>query len=273
MTAFYLPDSSDPGLFHPTELTRGPWSPDAQHGGAPSALLGYVIEQCRPRPECRVGTGHGGISRAGADRAVAGRSTSHPGRGASRPARAQCRIDRGHTEFGPRPGAEGRRLADSTGGAGTRRARPRCCRTGTRPGPDTATPSPDHSFPSTQPVGFHTGVEYRFISGAFQTPGPAVCWIRLRYPVVAGTSLSPLQRTLAAADFANGVSSVLPWARYFFINTDLTVALHRDLVGEWICLDAVTHPEHSGIGLAESRLFDQSGPIGRGTQTLMLGTR
>src|SRR5919108_4856364 len=29
----------------PTELTRGPWDPDAQHAGPPAALLGRAIER------------------------------------------------------------------------------------------------------------------------------------------------------------------------------------------------------------------------------------
>ena len=40
--AFYEPDGDG---FRPTELTRGPWSPNAQHGGPPSALLGRAIER------------------------------------------------------------------------------------------------------------------------------------------------------------------------------------------------------------------------------------
>ena len=32
----------------PTELARGPWSPDAQHGGAPSALLAGMLEDFDP---------------------------------------------------------------------------------------------------------------------------------------------------------------------------------------------------------------------------------
>ena len=32
----------------PTELARGPWSPDAQHGGPPAALLARALEQADP---------------------------------------------------------------------------------------------------------------------------------------------------------------------------------------------------------------------------------
>ncbi|MFI6044954.1 thioesterase family protein [Nocardia sp. NPDC051321] len=272
MDAFYLPDSAAPDLFHPTELTRGPWSPDAQHGGAPSALLGYVIDRCEPRPRSRVARvtveflGPVPIAPLRAEARVipAEARVAQPGRNVEL-IEAALSSDRGPvlkaTAWRLRPVEPDLDIPTEM------------LPTGTRPGQATVPPSPDHDFPSTQPVGFHTGVEYRFVSGAFQTPGPAVCWIRLRYPIVAGTPISPLQRTLAAADFGNGVSSVLPWGRYFFINTDLTVTLHREPVGEWICLDATTYPDRSGIGLADSHLFDQQGPIGRGTQTLLLGTR
>ncbi|WP_280235904.1 thioesterase family protein [Nocardia cyriacigeorgica] len=271
MDAFYLPDSADPDLFHPTELTRGPWSPDAQHGGAPSALLGYVIERCAPRPQLRVARVTVEFLRkvpiaplrAEAQVVEAEARVGRPGRGIEL-VEATLRSEQGPvlkaTAWRMQPVDPPLDVPPQDFPART-------------PGPDTVTPSPEHSFPSSQPVGFHTGVEYRFVSGAFQTPGPAVCWIRLRYPVVAGTAITPLQRALAAADFGNGVSSVLPWGRYFFVNADLTVTLHRDPVGEWVCLDAVTYPERSGIGLAESRLGDVDGPIGRGTQTLLLGTR
>src|SRR6516165_10340228 len=32
-------------LFLPSDLARGPWSPDAQHGGAPAALLARAVER------------------------------------------------------------------------------------------------------------------------------------------------------------------------------------------------------------------------------------
>src|ERR1700730_8309435 len=34
----------------PTVLARGPWSPDAQHGGAPAALLARALERADPGP-------------------------------------------------------------------------------------------------------------------------------------------------------------------------------------------------------------------------------
>ncbi|MCU1647814.1 MAG: Uncharacterized protein JWN03_8089 [Nocardia sp.] len=263
MDAFYLPDPENPDRFHSTDLTRGPWSPDAQHAGPPSALLGHVIERCAPRDGFRIGRvaveilGPIPIAPLTAEARVV------------RPGRSVELIEATlSSDQGPVMKANAWRL---------RSADPELdlpaevLPTGTRPGPDHASGSA--RFPSMQPVGFHTAIEYRFISGSFTDPGPAVCWIRLRYPIVAGTTPSPLERTLAAADSGNGVSAVLDWDRYVFINTDLAVTLHREPVGEWVCLDAATYPERTGVGLAESRLFDEKGPIGRSTQTLFLSRR
>ena len=65
------------------------------------------------------------------------------------------------------------------------------------------------------------------MTGAFLELGPAVVWMRMRHPLVEGEEPTPLQRVLVAADSGNGVSAALDYRRYLFINTDLTVHLHR----------------------------------------------
>ena len=62
--------------------------------------------------------------------------------------------------------------------------------------------------------------------------GPATVWMRMRQPLVAGEQPSPLQRLLVAADSGNGVSATLDWARFVFINVDLSVHLNRMPAGE-----------------------------------------
>jgi hypothetical protein len=116
-------------------------------------------------------------------------------------------------------------------------------------------------------------MEYRFLTGAFMEAGPARVWMRMRVPLVAGEEPTPLQRVLAAADSGNGVSAALDWRSYLFINVDLSVHLHRLPSGEWVCLDAVTLPERNGIGLADTALHDEHGPIGRALQTLLVDRR
>ena len=116
-------------------------------------------------------------------------------------------------------------------------------------------------------------VEYRFVEGSFVEPGPATVWMRSRVPLIAGEAISPLGRMLVVADSGNGVSATLDWRRFLFINVDLTVHLHRHPIGEWVCLDAVTLPQGDGIGLADTALWDEKGPIGRAAQTLLVAER
>ena len=50
--AVFLPAGTRDGaqLWTPTDLARGPWSPDAMHGGAPAALLARAVEGHDPGP-------------------------------------------------------------------------------------------------------------------------------------------------------------------------------------------------------------------------------
>ena len=40
-------------------------------------------------------------------------------------------------------------------------------------------------------------------------------------------------------------------------------------MGEWVALDAVTHPSDGGVGFAEAALYDEDGRIGRSVQSLL----
>jgi hypothetical protein len=110
------------------------------------------------------------------------------------------------------------------------------------------------------------------VRGQLITAGPATDWIRLKVPLLEGEALSPLSRVCAAADFGNGVSQILGGA-FTYINPDLTVYLHRYPVDEWVCIDAVTRVEAHGVGLAESRILDRNGTLGRSLQSLIVEER
>jgi hypothetical protein len=58
-----------------------------------------------------------------------------------------------------------------------------------------------------------------------------------------------------------------------FVNADLTINLLRRPLGEWICVDARTLLASNGCGLSESQLFDETGLIGRATQSLAVRAR
>ena len=111
------------------------------------------------------------------------------------------------------------------------------------------------------------------VAGGTVGRGPVALWMPMRYPLLAGQAPSPLQRVMIAADSGNGVSQVLDPRRFTFVNPDLTVYLHRPPAGEWVCLDARTIPQAHGIGLADTRLLDEQGPIGRSAQSLLIDAR
>jgi hypothetical protein len=121
-------------------------------------------------------------------------------------------------------------------------------------------------------TGYADLVENRIASGKF-FQGRCAAWFRLQRPLVDNEVPSGYQRVAIAADSGNGISAVLDLSRYIFVNADLTINLLRRPVGEWICVDARTLLAPNGCGLAESQLFDESGLIGRATQSLAVRAR
>jgi Thioesterase-like superfamily len=121
--------------------------------------------------------------------------------------------------------------------------------------------------------GYLSAIEWRPVRGNFGEPGPATVWARMRYPLVPDEEPGPLERVLAIADSGNGISGELDLRQWQFINPELTVHLHREAAGEWICLDAQTAISPGGAGLATSVLSDLDGPVGVGAQSLLVTRR
>jgi hypothetical protein len=248
--------------FVASELTRGPWDPGSQHAGPASALLGREIERVDGVGAFQVG------------RVVLEILRPVP----IGPVRVESRV--------LRPGKKVQLVEASLSNEGGElmRAAAWLLRRTEVEMPDEAIrledppPGPEQGwtpefFPTGQDVGYHTAMEWKAVAGALLEPGPATVWMRMRHPLVAGEEPSPLQRALVAADVGNGISAVLDWRSYVFVNVDLTVHFERMPEGEWVCVDAVTRPQPSGIGTAESELSDRRGRIGRAAQSLLIAQR
>jgi hypothetical protein len=245
----------------PTELARGPWSPHAQHGGAPSALLAgrleafdlgtatfparFTLELMRPvpltplrierrtiRPGKKVQLVQGSLFADDVEvvRATLLRLREQPVVLADEPVV-------GEYEPMPPPGPGEPLLGRGSFAIGT---------------------------------GFWNAVEVSRVGGSWAQLGPADMWLRLTVPIVAGEENTPFQRVAAAGDFGNAVAAAFDRGRYSCINPDLTITLHRLPVGEWVGLDSATYPEREGYGVAESVLHDEAGRIGRGIQTVLI---
>ena len=113
---------------------------------------------------------------------------------------------------------------------------------------------------------------FRSVHGRF-FQGPCAIWFRLRHPLLDGEAPSVYQRVAVAADSGNGISAILDFKNYSFVNSDLTINLLRRPQGEWVCIDARTLLGPNGCGLAESTLYDSHGLIGRATQSLSVSLR
>jgi len=244
--------------FQPTDLARGPWTRDALHGGPSAALLAaaaqtalgggmfpsrLTVELLRPVPVAPL---------------TVQTEVTRPGR------KVRLVVVRLRTAETVVAAATG--LGIRTDAVPVPDQPP-----GDRPPP----PGPGRRPPpDARWTGFHNaGVEYRIVAGSWEEPGPATDWIRLRVPVVADEETTPFERVAAAADFGNGISSWADFDALSFINPDLTISLHRLPIGEWICLDAASRLEPHGVGLADSALFDEQGPIGRSIQSLLVEAR
>ncbi len=139
--------------------------------------------------------------------------------------------------------------------------------------PLSAGESPPAVFPfAGRAVGYADFVETRLAQGRFWN-GPCAVWFRMRHPLVEGEVPSPYQRIAVVADSGNGVSAVLDYEHFTFVNFDLTINLLRRPVGEWMLLDARTALGDHGGGLAESALYDEKGLVGRATQSLAVRAR
>ena len=259
-----LPDvlfRSDGDRFVPTELTRGPWDPNAMHGGAPAALLVRAIERFEPGPAPHVA-----------------RLTIDLLRPVPLvPLEVRSRF--------LRPGKKVQIVESTVIADGTEVVRASALRLREAPielpaGADAPVddrmppPGSPERFEGRGDLNFGQAMDISHAKGISGVPGPAGVWFRLRVPVVAGEDVTPLMRVAAAADFGNGISSPLSWDEgWTFINPDLTVYLHRLPAGEWVGLDAVTWPDARGVAVAEAGLFDVEGRIGRATQSLLLDRR
>lgn len=256
-------------LFHldgdslvPTELTRGGWSDVAQHGSPPSGILARAIESVptaapmqvvrftidlfRPVPLTPL-TISTRVSRDGLRIQVVDAYLLADGLEVGRASGLKIR-----TKELEIPPVEQAQTIDS---------------------PDMATlhhwsgEFGDHHHLRR----FHLdAIEIRTFDSSFGRLGPGLSWFRLKYPLVAGEEPSPFVRLATLADMSNGNSQNLDPREWLYVNPDITLYAHRLPEGEWVGMYSQAHQEDTGIGVADTRVFDVKGPVGRINQAQIL---
>lgn len=247
-------------LYIPTPLAGSPWDPTgAQHGGAPAALLAGVVEAVAADVPMDVVRFSIKLLRTIPMRPL--RASARLASGGRRVQLVECSLFDGDTEVVRGEALRVRRAEVAL----------RSAEDGPRPAPpDTGV---DPQMGRRLGVGFWEAMDMRVTAGAISAPGPATVWFRLRVPMVAGEPNTPLMRAAAAADFGNGMSALASFSDFLFINPDLSVHLHRQPDGEWVCLESATHTAGNGMGYAESALYDLEGRVGRAVQSLLMEDR
>lgn len=274
--SFYQRAGSD--RFTPTIATMSPWSREAQHGGPVTALLATMIEERVGGPDRRLASLAvdflGPIPRRDVTIAV---TVPRPGR-RTQLTEAVLSVDdrptviaRGwhlitETDVVPAAATESLDLeSPDTGssGAESRDAAPAL--------PAAADPTP--TVPGLGPWGYAEAIEWRSVSGGFNELGPTAMWARIRRPLLPDQELTGWQRALILADSVNGLSGRMPYRDWLFVPTAITVTLHREPVGEWLHIAAISHLSTDGIGAATGKLYDADGLVGIATQPLHVARR
>lgn len=247
----------DGDWFQPTDPCRGPWDPNACHAGPPAGLLARASEQLLP---------HQQLVRLTIDLT---RPIPHAG----------FRIHGEITRAGRSVSTTALTLIDGDGKVIVTASAMHVAPGDPAPIPTIppATPKLDDALPGRFPIeqiehgrpAFSTGVEVRYPPGHAPDIGPTQVWLRA-LPLLPDEQPSPFQRICPLADCGNAFSRNADPAQVVFMNTDLTIVLHRPPVGEWLGMDSESHWQTNQIGMSDALLFDDLGPVGRAVQALIL---
>ncbi len=274
----------DGDRFVPTANAASPWGQQVLHGGPPSGLLARAIE----RANAEAGGDAMQVARFTVDlfRAVPMaplHTTTRELRRGRRIAVIEATLHAGDVEVSR---ATGLLLLPSESEATADEPPP--------PGPDESAAGfgfrpRGRDFDSDEmhvnmSSGFHTGVRIAW-AAADDDRAPAA-WFSIPMPFVEGEETTPLMLAVAISDFGNAlantggvnvgtVSAEGPLSRGGggFINTDMSLHMHRPPRGEWICLRADHLSQRDGIGAVEVVQFDEAGRYGRSVQARLANPR
>lgn len=101
-------------------------------------------------------------------------------------------------------------------------------------------------------------------------PGRAHAWARSSVDLVQGQQVSALASYIGLVDVSNGVAAAMDPRQVAYPNVDSTVSLFRHPRGEWVGLDVTQSAGAGGVGLTQTVLHDEHGPLGTLTQTLTI---
>ena len=246
--------------YQPTEATIGPWSPELQHGGPPSALLAHAL-QIFPSQKNMA------LSRITIE--ILGAVPITPCEIKVEQVRAGRRIELLKAQYISAGKvymiAHAWRLQSQTG----------ISQVISDPFVLPPLPGPQEQtfFDGISSFPYGHALEWRFSSCSFGDFGPATVWARPRIPLIEGEEIDGLESLILMIDSANGISAELDIMKWTFVPVDMTVGLYRQPVGPWLGMAARTVIESNGIGQTTTTAFDAGGSVGHSIHTLFVRPR
>jgi hypothetical protein len=252
----------DGDLVVPTELARGPWRPDALHGGAVAALLASALDlpgrtpvrvtfdllssvPCAPL-RLLVTSPEGGERVA--------RQTVTLLHGDTEVATAQCLAIR-HADLDLPPTPQPPDPFDGVDVPDLTRTRPKVA----------------------EMVGWSCFDSDAISARTLPAELPAYAmgiYVKLLVPVIAGEPTPSISRAAAAADYASSsLAGGMSFDSWSFMNADLTLHLSRIPADDWIGLAGTAVIDPNGSGLSVAQLFDPNGRLGQSIQSLVVEAR
>src|ERR1700749_1201491 len=236
--------------FIPTSVCNGPWDPKSMHGRVVVGLLAHVIDER-----------HGGPDFVPARLTVDMFRLPNimtPVEVRTRQIRDGLRIRVIEADF-------------ISGGVAMARASAQLLRRTENPQgrvwspPNWEGPAPAEIPAPTDPrLGMYGKWTTRPIVGAMGTVGPRRLWMSEVRDLVEGSPLTPFVRVAVAADFASPFANAGDQG-LGYINSDVTLYLHRLPVKQWIGFEVGNHHATNGIAIGECWLYDEQGAIGTST--------
>ncbi|MFW6599810.1 thioesterase family protein [Propionibacteriaceae bacterium Y2011] len=115
------------------------------------------------------------------------------------------------------------------------------------------------------PGGFIRSLQGRTVEA--DTPGRRLAWLHSDVALVDEPA-SATATFLRLVDAANGIAATLNPYEWMFPNTDLQIHLWRTPGGDRTGYDTIASIGPDGVGVTQTVLHDEHGPVGRATQLL-----
>ena len=257
MASFYQQRAE--GRFDSSERTAGPWGPQSQHAGPPSALLAREFGRFGDIADKRIAS----ISVDILSPIPIGPLDVHVN--VDKPGK-QVELLSGEVRAGDKVVMAARawrvrRAPDDVPGIGT---------TSQLPAPvDDSKGIGREVMPDAFTGGYLSAVEWLYVPDDTQLGESRSAWIRPLIPLIDGETTSGTELAMLTADSGSGVHVPLDPAQHPGINCTLHVALVREPEGDRIGLESRTSVEPGGSGLTSTTLYDGRGVVGTATQSLL----